>query len=65
MAKVVSVMTDPKQSQGRAANGAIPGGKPDASTSGDQVRKVGKASATRAGPDGPKASEIGNSFKRE
>jgi hypothetical protein len=65
MARTVSVMTDPKQSQGRAANGAIPGGKPEASTPDDRVRKVGKASTTKAGPDGPDAREVGETFKRK
>jgi hypothetical protein len=57
-------MTDREQSEGRKDNGAIPGGKPDASTSDEQVRKVGRDSTTKAGPDGPDAREVGDTFKR-
>jgi hypothetical protein len=56
-------MTD-KQSQGREANGAIPGGKPDAATSEKDVKRVGEQSRRKAGPDGPDATVIGDTFKR-
>lgn len=56
-------MTD-KQTDGRDKNGAIPGRKPDASTSEADVRKVGKADARSAGPDGPDAAAIGDTFKK-
>lgn len=52
------------QSEGRKANGATPGGKPDATTSEKDVKKVGKASTRAAGPDGPDAREVGDTFKR-
>ncbi|WP_439470625.1 hypothetical protein [Brevundimonas sp.] len=57
-------MADPKQSEGREANGAMPGGKPDASTSEAQVKRTGEASRRKAGPDGPDATEVGDTFKR-
>lgn len=53
------------QSEGRKANGATPGGKPDASTSDAAVKRVGRESTRRAGPDGPDASVIGETFKRK
>ena len=53
-----------KQSEGRKKAGATPGGKPDASTSDEAVRRVGEESTRRAGPDGPDASVIGDTFKR-
>ena len=56
-------MTDREQSEGRDANGAIPGGKPDASTSDAAVRRTGEASRRKAGPDGPDAAEVGDAFK--
>ncbi|WP_415289084.1 hypothetical protein RSD66_04005 [Brevundimonas sp. S1H14] len=58
-------MTDPKQSEGRRRNAALPGGKPDADTSEEAVRRVGRESRRRAGPDGPDAREIGDTFKQE
>ncbi len=56
-------MTDNNQSEGRDDNGAIPGGKPDASTSDAAVRGTGEASRRKAGPDGPDATEVGDTFK--
>lgn len=56
-------MTD-KQTPGRDDNGAIPPGKPDASTSDRDVKRVGEASTRKAGPDGPDAAEVGDTFKR-
>lgn len=53
-----------KQSEGREKNGAIPGGKPDATTSDEAVRKVGEAETRSAGPDGPDATEVGDTFKK-
>lgn len=57
-------MVDPKQSEGRKANGAMPGGKPDQTTSDAEVKRTGEASRRKAGPDGPDATEIGDTFKR-
>lgn len=56
--------TKKAQTDGRTANGAEPGGKPDATTSSADVERTGKASAQRAGPDGPDAKAIGDTFKR-
>lgn len=58
-------MTDPKQSEGRTANGAMPAGKPDQATSDAAVKRTGEASRRKAGPDGPDATEIGDTFKRQ
>lgn len=49
---------------GRKANAAEPGGKPDASTSDAAVKRTGRESTRRAGPDGPDAKAIGDTFKR-
>lgn len=57
-------MSDPKQSKGRKQNGAMPGGKPDGSTSDAEVKATGEASRRKAGPDGPDAAEVGDTFKR-
>lgn len=57
-------MSRPGQSEGREANGATPGGKPDPVTPDEAVQKVGEASRTKAGPDGPDAAEIGDTFKK-
>lgn len=55
---------DDKQSEGRRKNGAVPGGRPDATTSEEAVRKTGLKERQSAGPDGPDASVIGETFKR-
>ena len=52
------------QTKGREKNGAAPLGKPDPATSDDDVKRVGEQSRTKAGPDGPDAGEIGETFKR-
>lgn len=54
---------DRKQSQGRKDNGATPGGKPDATTSDAAVKRTGERSRHSAGPDGPDATEVGDTFK--
>lgn len=56
-------MTDPRQTEGRTRNGAIPGGRPDASTSDKAVERTGQKERTTAGPDGPSAKEVGDTFK--
>jgi hypothetical protein len=48
---------------GREANGAAPLGKPDASTSETAVKRNGERERASAGPDGPDADEIGDTFK--
>lgn len=59
-------MTDDKpiQTEGREDNGAIPLGRPDASTSDADVKRVGEQSRRKAGPDGPDATEVGDTFKQ-
>lgn len=52
------------QTEGRDQNGATPGGKPDPSTPESKVIETGKAETRSAGPDGPDATEIGDTFKR-
>lgn len=58
-------MSDNRQSKGREANGAIPGGNPDPADSDAEVRKVGRQSTRAAGPDGPDATEVGDTFKKK
>jgi len=58
-------MADPKQAEGRRKNGAMPGGRPDETTSEEDIRKVGEQSRRKAGPDGPDATEVGNTFKAQ
>ena len=52
-----------KQSQGRQHNAASPGGKPDPATSDEAVRRTGLKSRKAAGPDGPDATVVGDTFK--
>ena len=54
---------DDNQTEGRDDNGAIPLGKPDASTSDAQVKRTGEREKRTAGPDGPDATEVGDTFK--
>ena len=56
-------MTDRNQSEGREKNGAHPAGKPDASTSDAAVKRTGERARQAAGPDGPDAGEVGETFK--
>ena len=53
-----------QQSKGREDNGAQPGGKPRANVSDAAVKRGGRQSQKKAGPDGPDAHEIGDTFKR-
>ncbi|MGH6979346.1 MAG: hypothetical protein ACRED4_08670 [Brevundimonas sp.] len=55
---------DDKQTEGREDNGAVPGGKPDASTPDKAVKKTGEQERRSAGPDGPDARAVGDTFKR-
>lgn len=57
-------MSDPRQTQGREDNGAVPPGRPDASTPEKAVRRTGERGRRAAGPDGPDATEVGDTFKR-
>ena len=53
-----------QQSEGRRKNGAAPGGKPDQTTPQEEVMKVGRKETRTAGPDGPDAREVGDTFKQ-
>lgn len=52
-----------RQSEGRRRNGAEPGGKPDQTKPQDEVMKVGRRETRTAGPDGPDARAVGDTFK--
>lgn len=59
-------MNDPaKQTEGREANAAHPPGKRPGLVSEQGTQRTGEQSRRRAGPDGPDAAEIGDTFKRE
>jgi len=58
-------MDDKNQTEGRDDNGAIPLGRPDASTSEAEVKRTGERERRSAGPDGPDATEVGDTFKRQ
>ncbi|HYD26566.1 hypothetical protein [Brevundimonas sp.] len=59
-------MTDQKpiQTEGRDDNGAIPLGRPDASTSDAAVKRNAEREKQTAGPDGPDATEVGDTFRK-
>jgi len=52
------------QTPGRDANGAQPLGERSGLASEKATRRAGKASTRAAGPDGPDAKAIGDTFKR-
>ena len=56
---------DREQTRGREKNGADPAGKPDVLTSDEAVKNIGRAARQSAGPDGPDATEIGDTFKKK
>lgn len=58
-------MGDKIQTEGREANGAMPLGKPDRSTSDAAVKRTGERERRSAGPDGPDAREVGDTFKKQ
>ena len=58
-------MTDKIQTPGRDDNGAIPLGRPDASTSDAEVKRNAERERETPGPDGPDATEVGDTFKRQ
>ncbi len=53
-----------RQTSGRDRNAALAGGRPDALTSEADIQRVGRQSLKKAGPDGPDAREVGDTFKR-
>ncbi len=56
-------MTD-DNSAGRKANEAEPLGASTANGGKDAVQRTGEKSRQAAGPDGPDATEVGETFKR-
>ena len=54
----------PIQTEGRDDNGAIPLGRPDASTSDAEVKRNAEREQRSAGPDGPDATEVGDTFTK-
>jgi len=57
-------MTRQPNSDGREANEAEPLGDFTALGGKDKVEKTGEESRKRAGPDGPDATEVGETFKK-
>lgn len=56
-------MSEQPNTEGRKANEAEPLGDFTALGGKDSVQKTGEASRRRAGPDGPDATEVGDTFK--
>jgi hypothetical protein len=54
----------PIQTEGREKNGATPLGRPDASTADAEVKRNAERETRSAGPDGPNATEVGDTFKK-
>lgn len=52
------------QSRGREANDALPLGQRGGDDTDRKVKAQGKREQGSAGPDGPDAREVGDSFKR-
>ena len=52
-------------SEGRKANGAQPLGERHGTDSKATTRKTAKAEQKSAGPDGPSAAEVGDTFKHK
>ena len=55
----------PIQTEGRDDNGAIPLGRPDASTSDAAIKRNAEREKKSAGPDGSDATEVGDTFKKQ
>lgn len=53
-----------RQSPGRDRNDATPADRPDPLTSDKAVERTAERSQQAAGPDGPSAAEVGDTFKR-
>ena len=54
-----------KQTDGRDKNGAMPVDAATPSTSSKDADKVGAKERRSAGPDGPDATEVGDTFKKQ
>ena len=57
-------MSGEDQSAGRKANGAMPLGQREGGDTDRKVNRGGARERKTAGPDGPNAKEVGNTFKR-
>jgi hypothetical protein len=57
-------MTKKDQTAGRAKNAAQPLGEKKGLTSKGAVQRTGERSRQAAGPDGPNAASVGDTFKR-
>lgn len=58
-------MTDKaNQTKGREANAAQPLGERPGLVSDKETKRTGEESRRRAGPDGPDAKQVGDTFKR-
>ncbi|WP_454762142.1 hypothetical protein [Caulobacter segnis] len=56
-------MTEKSNTDGRRANAALPFGERPGLVSDEGVKRTGRAERQSAGPDGPDAAEVGNTFK--
>ncbi len=56
---------NPLQSEGRKDNAAQPLGEQPGLASKDEVKHNGEKSRRAAGPDGPDASAVGDTFKQK
>jgi hypothetical protein len=56
-------MTKPDTTKGRAANAAQPLGERTGTATKAQTKRTGKASQSKAGPDGPDSGAVGKTFK--
>ncbi|WP_343699146.1 hypothetical protein [Caulobacter sp.] len=56
-------MSDKPNTEGREANAALPLGDRPGLVSEKQTVRTGKAEQNSAGPDGPSAAEVGDTFK--
>lgn len=54
-----------KQTEGRTDNGAVPVTKSTPDAPDKKADKAHQQSTERAGPDGPDATEVGNTFKKK
>lgn len=52
-----------EQTRGRKQNDALPLGRRDGGDTEAKVLKAGRKEQRSAGPDGPKAAEVGDTFK--
>jgi hypothetical protein len=57
-------MTDQPNTEGRRANAAEPLGESTALGGKDKVQRTGERERKSAGPDGPDATVVGDTFKR-